>query len=143
MDYLKDIRPTIHTLRSNFPNNNSFKSYLSILTVITSNLPSLKDNYQTLTKLDINVNKTVQDLQDESKLEDYEKDKIIDSDRNIILKKLNLLSNIKDKKHNLKNLNLLSNIKGKLIFAVYTLQPARRLEWRHVVLTTETDKKGT
>jgi hypothetical protein len=41
----------------------------------------------------------------------------------------------------LKNLNLLSNIKDKLIFAIYTLQPARRLDWRHVVLTTETDKK--
>ncbi len=125
MDYLKDIEPTIHTLRSNYPNDNSFKSYLNILTVITSHLPSLKDNYQALTKLNINVNKAVQDLRDENKLEDYEKDKIIDLDRNIILK----------------NLNLLSNIKDKLIFAIYTLHPARRLDWRHVVLTTETDKK--
>jgi hypothetical protein len=125
MDYLKDIEPTIHTLRSNYPNDNSFKSYLNILTVITSHLPSLKANYQTLTKLNINVNKAVQDLRDENKLEDYEKDKIIDLDRNIILK----------------NLNLLSNIKDKLIFAIYTLHPARRLDWRHIVLTTETDKK--
>jgi hypothetical protein len=125
MDYLKDIEPTIHTLRSNYPNDNSFKSYLNILTVITSHLPSLKANYQTLTKLNINVNKAVQDLRDENKLEDYEKDKIIDLDRNVILK----------------NLNLLSNIKDKLIFAIYTLHPARRLDWRHVVLTTETDKK--
>ncbi len=40
----------------------------------------------------------------------------------------------------LKNLNLLENIKDKLVFAVYTLQPARRLNWRDVVLTTETEE---
>ena len=124
MDYLKDIEPTIETLRANYSNDNSFKSFLTVLSVITSHFPSLKDNYQTLTKLNINVNKAVQDIRDENKLEDYEKDKIIDLDRNIILK----------------NINSLSNIKDKLIFAVYTLQPARRLDWRNVVLTTETDK---
>jgi hypothetical protein len=118
MDYLNDIEPTIHTLRADYPNDNSFKSYLNVLTVITSHLPSLKDNYQTLTKLNINVNKAVQDLRDENRLEEYEKVKIIDLDRNLILKILNLLTDIKD----------------KLIFAVYTLQPARRLDWRYVVL---------
>jgi hypothetical protein len=41
----------------------------------------------------------------------------------------------------IKNINSLPNIKDRLLFAVYTLQPARRLDWRHVVLTTETDKK--
>lgn len=125
MDYLKDIEPTIHELRSNYQNNNSFKSYVNILAVITSHLPSLKDNYQTLTRLNINVNQAVQDLRDENKLEAYEKDKIIDLDRNVILK----------------NINSLSNIKDRLIFAIYTLQPARRLDWREVILTTETDKK--
>jgi hypothetical protein len=51
MDYLKDIRPTIHPLRSNYSHDNSFKSYLNILSVITSHLPSLKDNYQRLINL--------------------------------------------------------------------------------------------
>ena len=88
------------------------------MTVITSHLPSLKDNYQTLTKLNINVNKAVQDLRDENRLEENGKDEIIDLDRNLILM----------------NLNLLTDIKDKLIFAVYTLQPARRLDWRYVVL---------
>jgi hypothetical protein len=59
----------------------------------------------------------IQEKREENKLDDYEKDKIIDLDRDVILKKLELLPNIKD----------------KLIFAVYTLQPARRLDWRHVV----------
>jgi hypothetical protein len=95
------------------------------LTVITSHLPLYKDTYQILTKLHININKAIQEIREENKLEDYEKDKIIDLDRDVILKKLELLPNIKD----------------KLIFAVYTLQPARRFDWRHVCLTTETDEK--
>lgn len=125
MDYLNDIEPTINTIRSNYRNNNSFKSYVNVLTVITSHIPLYKDTYQILTKLNINLNKAIQDIREENKLEDYEKDKIIDLNRDVILKKLDLLPNIKD----------------KLIFAVYTLQPARRLEWRFVVLTTETDEK--
>ena len=125
MDYLNDIESTIETIRSNYSNNNSFKSYINVLTVITSHLPLYKDTYQILTKLNININKAIQEIREENKLEDYEKDKIVDLDRDIILKKLELLPNIKD----------------KLIFAVYTLQPARRLDWRHVVLTTETDEK--
>ena len=124
MDYLNDITPTIEELRANYYNDNSFKSYLNVLVVITSHLPSLKDNYQVLTKLNINVNNAVQDQRDENKLEEFEKDKIIDLDKNLILK----------------NLNALSNDKDKLIYAIYTLQPARRLEWRHTVLTTETDE---
>ena len=125
MDYLKDITSTIETLRTEYYNDNSFKTYINALVVITSHLPSLKDNYQILTKLNINVNNAVQDKRDENKLEEYEKDKIIDLDRNLILKHLNSLTNIKD----------------KLVFALYTLQPARRLDWREVVLTTETDEK--
>ena len=125
MDYLNDITPTIETLRTEYYNDNSFKSYITALVVITSHLPSLKDNYQILTKLNININNAVQDKRDENKLEEYEKDKIIDLDRNLILKHLNSLTNIKD----------------KLVFALYTLQPARRLDWRDVVLTSETDEK--
>ncbi len=67
----------------------------------------------------------MQNKRDENKLEDHEKDKIIDLDRNVILK----------------NLNILSNIKDRLIYAMYTLQPARRLDRRHTVMTRETDEK--
>ena len=125
MDYLKDITSTIEELRTEYYNDSSFKTYVNVLVVITSHLPSLRENYQILTKLNINMNNAIQDKRDENKLEEYEKDKIIDLDRNLILKHLNSLTDIKD----------------KLVFAVYTLQPARRLEWRDVVLTTETDEK--
>jgi hypothetical protein len=125
MDYLKDITSTIEELRTEYYNDSSFKTYVNVLVVITSHLPSLRENYQILTKLNINMNNAIQDKRDENKLEEYEKDKIIDLDRNLILKHLNALTDIKD----------------KLVFAVYTLQPARRLDWRDVVLTTETDEK--
>ncbi len=125
MEYLVDITPTIEILRSNYYNDNTFKSYLNALVVITSHLPTLNDNYQIFTKLSIKINKAVQDVRDENKLHEYEKDKIIDLDRTLISKHLSSLSNIKD----------------RLIFALYTLQPARRLDWRLTVLTTETDEK--
>jgi hypothetical protein len=32
-------------------------------------------------------------------------------------------------------------MKDRLIFALYILQPARRLDWRLTVLTTETDER--
>ncbi len=41
----------------------------------------------------------------------------------------------------LKHLNSLTNIKYRLIFALYTLQPARRLDWHLTILTIETDEK--
>ncbi len=58
------------------------KTYLNVLVVISSHLPSLKDNNQTLTKLNININKAIQERRDENQLEEYEKDKIIDLGRN-------------------------------------------------------------
>ncbi len=42
--HLIDITPTVEELRANYYNDNSFKSYLNILVVISSHLPSLKDN---------------------------------------------------------------------------------------------------
>ena len=45
-----------------------------------------RDIYQILTKLSIKINKAVQDVRDENKLHEYEKDKVIDLDRNLIFK---------------------------------------------------------
>ncbi len=74
MKYEIDITPTIQTLRAIYYYDNTFKSYLNVLVVITSHLPSWGDNYQILTKLSIKLNKAVQDVRDENKLEEYEKD---------------------------------------------------------------------
>jgi hypothetical protein len=42
----------------------------------------------------IKINKAVQDVRNENKLENYEKDKIIDLDRTLLFKHLDALSNI-------------------------------------------------
>jgi len=53
MDYLKgDIQATIDKLREYYPNDNTFKSYTNILSVITSHFKELHHIYQPLTKLE-------------------------------------------------------------------------------------------
>jgi len=126
MTYINnDIEPTINTLRENYKNDNSFKTYLNILVVITSHLTSLnKSVYQTLTKLNIYMNKKIQDKRKENKLDEGDEGKIINLDLTEILT----------------NIEKLKNIKDKLIYGLYTLFPARREEWRFTKLTTETNK---
>ena len=98
---------------------------LNILVVITSHLTSLnKSVYQTLTKLNIYMNKKIQDKRKENKLDEGDEGKIINLDLTEILT----------------NIEKLKNIKDKLIYGLYTLFPARREEWRFTKLTTETNK---
>ena len=118
-----DIEPTIHKLRAHYKNDNTFRGHLNVLTVITSHLKTLnKSVYQTLTKLHIYINKQIQEKRKYNKITD--KEKIIDLDKTTIL------SNIKK----------LKSINDVLIYALYTLQPPRRLEYRLTRITTETDK---
>ena len=118
-----NIEDTINKLRQKYKNDNSFKSYINVLVVLTSHIPSLKDVYQILTKLNIDVNKTVQQIREQNIIPDEDRNKIIDLDEKVIMK----------------NLGKFDDIEDKLIYALYTLQPARRLDYRNMILTTETD----
>lgn len=125
MDYIKnDIEPTIQALRIYYTNDNSFKSYINILAVITSHLKTLnKTVYQTLTKTNIFTNKKVQEKRELNEVAEGDEGKIIDLDKSLILS----------------NIDKLDNIDDRLLFALYTLMPSRREEWRSVKLTTETN----
>jgi hypothetical protein len=127
MTYINnDIEPTIKRLREHYKNDNSFKTYLNILVVITSHLKTLnKSVYQTLTKLNIYINQQVQEKRKLNILDEGDEGKIIDLDKTTILT----------------NIEKLKNIKDKLIYGLYTLFPARREEWRFTKLTTETNKE--
>jgi hypothetical protein len=116
MPYINnDIEPTINTLRTHYKNDNTFKTYLNILVVITSHLKTLnKSVYQTLTKLNIYLNEVITDKRKENKINKEDENKIIDLDKSAIIA----------------NINKLSNIDDKIIYALYCLLPARRLEWR-------------
>ena len=126
MNYINDnISDTINTLRThNNKNDNTFKAYTNILKVISSHLRTINKNiHQTLTKTAININNKVQDQRKENELDEEEYDKIIDLDKTTILS----------------NIAKLKKIDDVLIYSLYTLQPARRLDYRFVKITNETD----
>jgi len=116
MPYINnDIEPTINTLRTHYKNDNTLKNYINILVVITSHLKTLnKSVYQTLTKLNIYLNEVITDKRKENKINNEDENKIIDLEPSTILQ----------------NINKLDNINDKLIYVLYCLFPARRLEWR-------------
>lgn len=116
MTYINnDIEPTIKALKEHYKNNNTFRNYINILVVITSHLKTLnKSVYQTLTKLNIHLNNVITEKRKENKINKEDEDKIIDLDKSAIIA----------------NINKLSNIDDRLIYALYSLFPARRLEWR-------------
>ena len=124
MDYLKDVDNIIHTLQGLYPNPNSLKSYVTVLSVITSHLKDFQQVYQRLTRIGIEINKRIQEKRDDNVLAEDDKDRIIPLDKPTI-------SNGLDK---------LKDMREKLIFGLYTLQPCRRLEYRFMRITKETNK---
>jgi hypothetical protein len=122
MNYINDdIEPTIQKLRSHYHNDSSFSNYINILTVITSHFKDLKSTYQILAKINIKTNQDIQTIRADNLVAKEDEDKVINLDRDTIIK----------------NLKKLTNITDMLIYGVYTLFPARRLEWRNVRITTE------
>ncbi len=114
MTYInQDIEPTIAKLREHDKNDNSYKSYIDILAVITSHFKTLdKQIYRTLTKTNIFVNKKVQEVRENNELSEEDFTKNIDSDRTTILS----------------NITKLKRIDDILLHALYTLFPARRCD---------------
>ena len=127
MNYIKNnIVNTIDTLRTHYTNDNSFKAYTNILTVISSHLKTIyRSIHQILTKTGIYINKKVQEQREENLLDEEDYNKIIDLDKSTINK----------------NISKLPRIDDILIYTLYTLQPARRLDYRNVRITNETDIK--
>jgi hypothetical protein len=124
MDYLNDdIKTTIDKLRDHYPNDNTFKAYTNILSVISSHFKELHHIYQPLTKVGKLVNKKVQDRRELNELDEGDEGKIICLNPDDIYK----------------NLDKLKNIEERLIYALYTLFPARRLDYKNMKLTTETN----
>ena len=122
MPYLNDVEQVIKALREKYSNDNTFTSYLIAYTVILSHIPSLRNDYLKITTLAKDQTKQGQAIRDLNETDEPEK--IIDlSNRQTILD----------------NIQKLPNITDKLIYALNTLIPPRRLEYRFVVLTDETN----
>jgi hypothetical protein len=122
MTYLNDIDTVISALRDKYQNDNTFMAYLIAFAVVVSHIPSLRSDYLKITTLAKTLSKQSQDKRDENIADDP--NKIID-----LSNRQALLDNIKS----------LPNITDKLIYALNTLIPPRRLEYRFVVITDEID----
>ena len=105
MPYInKDIIPTLTKLREKYQNDNTYKTYVNILVVITSHIKPLYDTYQLLTKTNIQANKQIQEKREENILDEKDEGKIISLD----------LIDISS------NLAKIKNINNKLIYGLYT-----------------------
>ena len=93
MNYINDnISDTINTLRTHYKNDNTFKAYTNILTVISSHLRNINKNiHQTLTKTAIYINNKVQDQRKDNELDEADHNKIIDLDKTAILSNITKL----------------------------------------------------
>lgn len=123
MDYLKDTISTINKIKIKYPNENTFKAYINILAVISSYFNDLKDIKEIYSNIATETNLKVQEKREENAIEEYEKDKIISVGEEEFFK----------------NLNKLDKIDDILIYGLYLLFPARRLDYRNMRLTTEKD----
>jgi len=127
MDYINDnIDETIKKIREHYENDNTFRTYLNILTVIASHLKTIDNSiYQKLTKIGKFINENIQSKRGNNELDDKDEGKIIDLNREVIIS----------------NIEKLKDIEDRLIYGLYTIQPSRRLEYRNMKLTRETDIK--
>ena len=123
MKYINNVDETINILRQSYKNDNSFKSYINILAVITSHIDELNKVYQVYTKVGKMTNTKVQETREENQVEEEDQDKII---------------NVGETEYN-KNVNKLNNIDDILIYGLYILFPSRRLDYRNMKITTEQD----
>lgn len=122
MSYLNDAETVVKALRTKYSNDNTFKTYLIILSAIISHFPSLRDIYLKITKLSKQIKEIIEDKRDENITTQPEK--IIDlSNRKVLLD----------------NIDKLTNINDKLIYAINVLIPPRRLENRLIRITDETN----
>ena len=118
-----DIDNTINILRQSYTNNNSFKSYITVLAVISSHIKELKSIYSIYTKLGKDINKQVQEVRELNELQEEDEGKIIPVGEEEFKK----------------NIDKLEKIDDILIYALYLLFPARRLDYRNMLITSETD----
>lgn len=125
MDYIKDIEETISKIRTKYKNDNTYKSYINVLCVISSHFQDLKDVYKVYSSIIKETNIKVQEKREENDLEDYEKEKIISVGDNEFYK----------------NIEKLDKIEDILIYALYVMFPSRRLEYRNMRITDEEDEE--
>lgn len=123
MNYLKDADGTMNKIRTKYKNDNTFNTYINVLSVISSHFEDLTELHQVYSRVAKETKMKIREKREENEVEEYEKDKII----SVGIEEFN------------KNVEKLDKIDDILIYALYLLFPARRLEYRKTILTKEND----
>lgn len=121
LNYLEKDKIITH-LYEKYENINTIKSYLIPFTVLCSKIDYYKNNniHKNLIEHIEKINKIYEDDRDNNSININDKNKLI----------------INYKKQELeKNLELLTNAEDKLIYALYTFIPPRRLEYSNMIIT--------
>lgn len=114
--YLKEIYPNKNTLKANLV------PYVKLLRILANHDDVFRKSYFFLSRYIIDLNEDYEYTRDDNNVSEEDRVKII-TDYN-----MNTL---------LKNVDRLNDLRDKLIYALYTMIPPRRLEYTTVELTTE------
>lgn len=120
MKYLKDINNVIKKLREEYQVDNTFRTYVNVLSVLLGRLKNYNKEYQQVAKLNIELVKGYNETRNENKLDEKDKGKIFSFNE----------EDIKE------NINKISNITDKIIYVLSVYLP-RRLEIRKLILSKE------
>lgn len=120
LSYLKDVDAAIKKLRELHQNDSTFKSRLQAIVAVTSRIPDMREQYQKLTKTAIEVNNTYEAGRADNILAAEDEGKIINIDFNTALE----------------NIQKLNTAREKLLYAIYTLIPARRVKDYYLLKVT-------
>jgi len=119
----------ITKMKNLYPNNNTLKTnlipYVRLLGVMKEHIKRLENVYQLLSRLLIDMNKDYENMRDDNHVNDEDKDKYITDFS---------LDTIKQ------NLDKLTSDFDKVIYSLYMMIPARRLEYANVYLINHSSK---
>jgi hypothetical protein len=129
----KNILSFANKIRSYYPNNNSFKTYILPFVSILSRLTEgYNKEYQTLTKIASDSNDEYVKIRNDNEITEEEAKRLIDFNPLKIKEKLNSITNINPRTG--KNKYGLININEEFLFSLYTLLIPRRLEFASVII---------
>jgi len=124
MDFIseKNILSFANKIRSKYPNNNSFKTYiLPFVNILARLTDGYNKQYQILTKIASDSNDEYVKIRNDNEITETDAKKLIDFNPIEINKKLNGISNINE----------------KFLFSLYALLIPRRLEWANVKIMND------
>jgi hypothetical protein len=129
----KNILSFANNIRSHYPNNNSFKTYiLPFVNILARLTEGYGKEYQILSKIASDSNDEYVKIRNDNEITEEEAKRLIDFNPLKIKEKLNSISTINPRTG--KNKYGLININEEFLFSVYTLLIPRRLEFANVII---------